>query len=92
MILDDRDMIADALLMQKQLIHTYMMAERESANSHLREALHDLHGEEEDLHAKMFHSMHQRDWYKTPVAGRQAIESAILNWEQRLVQNPELRA
>ncbi|OPY58346.1 MAG: Coat F domain protein [Pelotomaculum sp. PtaU1.Bin035] len=92
MNLDDRDMIADMLLMQKQLINSYMTAENEAANSHLREALHDFHGEEENLHKKIFHSMHQRDWYKIPVAGQQAIESAIINWEQKLVRQPELRS
>ncbi|MDF9408461.1 spore coat protein [Pelotomaculum isophthalicicum JI] len=90
--LDDRDMITDVLFMQKQLIDTYMTTERESANSHLREALHDFHQEEENLHAKIFHSMHQRGWYKTPVAGQQAIENAIISWEQKLVRQPELRA
>lgn len=92
MKLDDRDMITDALQMQKQLIDSYMLAERESANSYLRETLHGYHEEEENLHTKIFHSMHQRDWYKTPVAGQQAIESAIISWEQKLVRQPELKA
>jgi len=92
MKLSDQDMLTDGLLMQKQLLSSYTLAEQESANLHLRKVFHEYHLEEEDLHTRIFNIMHQRGWYKTPVAGRQAIESAIISWEQKIVKNPELRA
>lgn len=92
MKLDDRDMTTDTLLMQKQITGMYLSAEIESANIHLRKVLHEYHLEEEKLHTKLFNSMHQRGWYKTPVAGQQAIESAVISWEQKLIKQPELRS
>lgn len=90
MKLVDRDIAQDMLLLEKMLAHAYAVAETESANQELREACRRLHAEAERLHAHLFHAMHQRGWYKTPVASQQAIESAVLQWEQRQLRRPEL--
>lgn len=89
MNLDDRDMMTDALLMEKQFTTSYVLAENETANLHLRKVLHEYHMENEELHTNIFNIMHQRGWYKTPVAGQQAIENAILSWEQKLVKRED---
>ena len=91
MKLSDRDMMTDALLMEKQLLNSYTHAEQESANIHLRRVFHEYHLEEEETHTKLFNVMHQRGWYKTPVAGQQAIESAIITWEQKMIKQSEAR-
>lgn len=91
MHLDDRDMVTDALLMEKHFTTSYVIAENEAANLHLRKVLHEYLLEDEDLHTKLFNIMHQRGWYKTPAAGRQAIESAISNWEQKMSRQDEMR-
>lgn len=90
--LDDKDMARDMLLMHKQFCSSYELAEREAAHSLLREALHRIQEEEERLHARIFHIMHQRGWYRTPTAPQQAIESEIIRWEQAQVRQPELDA
>lgn len=81
-VLTDRDRALDLLALQKHLCLAYMIAERECANEGLRQALHRLHAGPEESHARLFQIMHERDWYQTPVAGQQAIESAIIRWEQ----------
>lgn len=88
--LEDRDRAQDMLLMEKVLSTSYFMAERESANQPLRQALHGLLETTAQLHARIFHAMHERNWYQTPVAGQQAIEGEIIKWEQRQVRQPEL--
>lgn len=90
MKLSDRDMITDGLFMQKQLLPFYTLAEQETANLHLRKVFHEYHLEEEELHTSIFNIMHRRGWYKTPVAGQQAIETAIISWEEKIGQ-AELR-
>ena len=89
--LSDRDRASDMLAHEKQLAAAYVRAELESANKPLREALHRLHAETEDLHAELFHVMHQRGWYVTPTAGQQAIEQERIRWEQAQAKHPELR-
>lgn len=89
-LLGDRDRAQDMLLMEKGLSTAYFMTERECANQPLRQALHGLHQGVEDLHARLFHAMHERNWYQTPVAGQQAIEGELIKWEQRQVRQPEL--
>ncbi|MBO2533248.1 MAG: hypothetical protein CW342_10245 [Thermoactinomycetaceae bacterium] len=79
----EREMAQDMLLMEKQLTQSYTTAETECANEGLRKTLHRLHEDTESMHARLFQAMHQRGWYQTPVAGQQAIETAILSWEQK---------
>lgn len=83
-------MVQDMLLLEKQLTQSYTLSETECANQKVRETMHRLHTETEAMHAQIFHAMHQRGWYKTPVAGQQAIESAVLKWEQNQLRQPEL--
>jgi spore coat protein CotF len=90
MQLEDKEMARDMELMTKQLAQSISMAESEAANKPLREIFHRLHQEMENIHAKIFHAMHSRGWYKTPVAGQQAIESEIISWEQKQIRQPEL--
>ena len=89
--LADRDLASDLLAFEKQLATSYVRAELEAANQPLRQALHRLHSETEDLHARLFHAMHQRGWYVTPTAGQQAIEQELLRREQAQAQHPQLR-
>lgn len=90
MSLTDQERTQDVLLMEKTLATAYFLAERECANQDLRNALHNLHEKMEQTHAKVFHAMHERNWYQTPVAGQQAIEAELIKWEQRQVRSPEL--
>jgi spore coat protein CotF len=85
----EREMAQDMLLMEKQLTQSYTLAEMECANEALRQRLHQLHEGTESVHARLFHAMHQRGWYQTPVAGQQAIETAILSWEQKEARGQE---
>lgn len=88
----DREMAQDMLQMEKHLTQSYTMAEMECANETLRKTLHRLHDGTESMHARLFHAMHQRGWYQTPVAGQQAIETAILSWEQKEIRGEEREA
>lgn len=88
----EREMAQDMLLMEKMLTQSYTMAETECANETLRETLHRLHDDTESLHARLFQAMHQRGWYRTQVAGQQAIEDAILSWEQKEIREERREA
>ncbi|HEY3369073.1 MAG TPA: spore coat protein [Symbiobacteriaceae bacterium] len=90
MTLTDQERTQDMLLMEKHLGTAYFMAEQECANQDLRKALHNLHEQVETLHHRVFHAMHERNWYQTPVAGQQAIEGELIKWEQKQVRRPEL--
>jgi spore coat protein CotF len=90
MNLDVKDMITDMMQCEKHLAKAYCTAEVESANKSLRTSLGNIQRRVQDNHAKLFHEMHQRGWYKTPVAGQQAIESTIISWEQKFLKQPEL--
>lgn len=89
--LSDRDRTQDMLLTEKALSTAYFMAARESANQGLRSELDRMCQGPSQQHARLFHAMHERNWYSTPTAGQQAIESQIIKWEQEQVRNPELR-
>jgi spore coat protein CotF len=88
--LTDRDRTHDLLLMEKSLSTAYFMAARECANQDLRAELEEMCKGPSQMHARVFHAMHERNWYQTPTAGQQAIESDIIKWEQQQVRNPEL--
>jgi spore coat protein CotF len=90
MQLEDKDMSRDMELMLKQLAQSYSMAELDAANKPLRDVFQRLHQEMGTIHAKIFHAMHSRGWYKTAVAGQQAIESETISWEQKQIKQPEL--
>lgn len=89
--LSDRDRTHDLLLMEKSLSTAYFLAARECANQSLRAELDRMCKGPSAMHARVFHAMHERNWYQTPTAGRQAIESEIISWEQQQVRYPELR-
>jgi spore coat protein CotF len=91
MNLDVKEMLADMMHMEKSLSNAYCMAELESANKTLRQSLRSMQQRSQEHHAELFHEMHQRGWYKTPVAGQQAIESTIISWEQKMQKEPELQ-
>jgi spore coat protein CotF len=90
MHLDVKDMVSDMMQGEKSLAKAYGNAGLESANQSLRQSLATIQSRVQDNHAKLFHEMHQRGWYKTPTAGQQAIESIIISWEQKLLKEPEL--
>jgi spore coat protein CotF len=90
MSLQVKDMIADLLHTEKSLSKAYCTVELECANQSLRQSLRNMQLKTQENHAKFFHEMHTRGWYKTPVAGQQAIESTIISWEQKFLKNPEL--
>lgn len=89
--LSDRDRTQDLLLTEKSLSTAYFMAARECANQSLRAALDRMCTGPSEMHARLFHAMHERNWYQTPTASRQAIESDIIKWEEQQVRHPELR-
>jgi spore coat protein CotF len=89
--LNDRDRAYDMLLMEKSLSTAYFMAARECANQSLRAELDRMCKGPVQIHSRIFHAMHERNWYQTPTAGQQAIESEIIKREQQQVRNPELR-
>lgn len=89
--LTDKDRAHDMLLLEKSLSTAYFIAARECANQSLRGELDRMSTAPAALHARIFHAMHERNWYQTPTAGQQAIESEIIKWEQQQVRHPELR-
>ncbi len=89
--LNDQDMLNDLLLGEKHLIQMLTQAEANCANRTLREALHQMHDETEQLHVRCFHAALTRGWHRTPTADRNAIEELIILWEQRPEREPELR-
>jgi spore coat protein CotF len=86
-----KEMISDMLQMEKSLAKAYCNAQLEAANKKLRGALGHMHNDIQENHARLFHEMHQRGWYQTPVAGQQAIESTLISWEQKSLKEPELQ-
>jgi spore coat protein CotF len=90
MKLDVKDMLADMMHTEKSLAKAYCQAELEAANQKLRTSMGELQRKIQENHAQLFHEMHQRGWYKTPVAGQQAIESTLISWEQKFLKEPEL--
>jgi spore coat protein CotF len=90
MNLGNKEMITDMMQCEKHLATAYCQAEVESSNQTLRRALGTIQRKVQENHAKLFHEMHTRGWYKTPVAGQQAIESTIISWEQKFLKEPEL--
>lgn len=89
--LNDKDMLRDLILGEKQLTEMATRAEAECANAGLREYLQQLQAEVADLHHQAFHAAHKRGWYYTPTAGRNQIEELIIRWEQRPEREAELR-
>ncbi|PRX30982.1 coat F domain-containing protein [Orenia metallireducens] len=90
MNLKDKDMAKDMLLMSRQMIQGYSMAEIEAANQPLRQVFQGLHGDVAEIHTRIFNLMESNGWYKIPVAGQNEIESEIINWEQKSLKDPEL--
>jgi spore coat protein CotF len=88
--LDTKAILTDVMQSEKQLATAYCQAELESANLSLRESFRRIQQNVQENHGKLFHEMHQRGWYKTPVAGQQAIESTIISWEQKFQKEPNL--
>lgn len=87
--LTDRDRTHDMLLLEKSLSTAYFVAARECANQSLRGELDRMCTGPTAMHARIFHAMHERDWYQTPTAGQQAIESDIIKWEQQQARHPD---
>jgi spore coat protein CotF len=85
-----KEMLSDMMGAEKSLANAYCLAELESSNHALRQSLRAMQQLIQENHAKLFHEMHQREWYKTPVAGQQAIEGTIISWEQKFQKEPEL--
>jgi spore coat protein CotF len=85
-----KDMLADMMHSEKSLAKAYCQAELEAANQGLRTCMGELQRKIQENHAQLFHEMHQRGWYKTPVAGQQDIESTLISWEQKFLKEPEL--
>jgi spore coat protein CotF len=85
-----KELLTDMMHTEKSLATSYCRAELEASNQTLREELGNMQRQIQDNHAKLFHELHQRGWYKTLVAGQQEIESTIISWEQKTVKDPEL--
>jgi spore coat protein CotF len=90
MKMDVKDMLTDMMHTEKSLAKAYCQAELEAANQSLRTSLGNQQRTIQENHAQLFHELHQRGWYKTPVAGQQAIESTLISWEQKFLEQPEL--
>lgn len=86
----EREMAQDMLMMEKQLTQEYTHTEFYCANRALREAVHRMHTDTEELHTHLFLAMHGKGWIQTAMAGQQEIESTILHWEQQALKQPEL--
>jgi spore coat protein CotF len=90
MKLGTKEILTDMMQGEKHLATAYCQAELESANQFLRRELGNMQRMIQENHAKLFHEMHQRGWYQTPVAGQQAIEGTIISWEQKMLKEPDL--
>ncbi len=85
--LTDRDILTDLLLMSKQMIGAYGLAEQESTHPQLRQTLHRLATEEEQFHQQAFQAMQQRGWYETPLADRNLAGQIAALWAGKLQQH-----
>lgn len=85
--LTDRDILTDLLMMAKQMIGAYGLAERESTHPQLRSTLHRLATEEEQFHTQAFQAMHQRGWYETPLADSNLAAQIASLWSGKLQQH-----
>ncbi|EGK11822.1 hypothetical protein HMPREF9374_1828 [Desmospora sp. 8437] len=86
----EREMAQDLLMMEKQLIQEITHMEAHCANHKLRKAMHRMHTDTEELHMRLFQTMHRKGWVQTSTAGQQEIESTILHWEQQRLKQSEL--
>jgi hypothetical protein len=85
-----REMVHDLMLLEKQFCRSYMDASLIASNETLRSDLRRFQGDVFQLHTRFLTEMQQRGWLKTRTAGKQAIESAVITWEQETVRHPEL--
>ncbi len=75
-MLDDRDMMADFLMMQKFLCQSYSAAASQAAGEQLRGDLIDLLREEHMLEASACEHMNRRGWYQPRPASQADLSRA----------------
>ncbi|MFD1427339.1 spore coat protein CotF [Kroppenstedtia sanguinis] len=86
----EREMAQDLLIMEKHLIQEITHMEIHCAHQTLRKAMHRVHTDTEELHMRLFQTMHKKGWVQTATAGQQEIESTLLHWEQQPLKRTEL--
>lgn len=88
-VLDDRDILTDLLLCQKQLLAAYGTATIESTNSQLRETLKQITQTEADHHTQLFRLMYERGWYETPRSDSSLAQQIASLWSQKIEQHEQ---
>lgn len=83
-VLDDRDILTDLLLCQKQLLSAYGTATVESTNPQLRQTLKQISQTEAEFHTKTFELMQQKGWYETPRSDAQLAGQIASLWTQKM--------
>lgn len=83
-VLDDRDILTDLLLCQKQLLSAYGTATTECTNPQLRQTLKQISNTEADFHTNTFELMRQRGWYETPHSDVQLARQISSLWTQKM--------
>lgn len=74
-MLNERDMINDAIAMTKQSIHCYQNAIVECANQQLRSTLQQLRNEAEQFQYQLFQIAEQKGYYRpSPMAKADDIQ------------------
>lgn len=83
-VLDERQVLTDMLLSEKQLCSAYGVAELECTNPQLRSTLQQIAQEEGRFHEQLFQFMHQRGWYSTPYADAGLAQQISSIWSQKV--------
>ncbi|SFI97071.1 spore coat protein [Thermoflavimicrobium dichotomicum] len=86
------EMVQDMLLLEKQIAETYQHTYLSTVNEGLRDYLQQSQIETNQLYSRIYNEMLQRGWVHTKVEARNAIESAIIYWEQYKEKHPELES
>ena len=75
-LMEDKDMLKDALTSEKLLAANYSSFAGECATKMLREDMLNLLRETHDIQNDIFTEMHTRGWYPTPTADQAKIDQA----------------
>ena len=73
-IYSEKEVLADALLAEKNATTLYTMSANECVHDGLRNAMLDLLHKEHDIQVDVFNEMHTKGYYPTPAAEQKKIQ------------------
>lgn len=78
----EKDVLTDALISEKRATEQYNHYANECVHSCVRDAIIDCLGKEHDIQEEVFHLMHERGYYPTPMAEDKKIMEAQQKFAQ----------